>query len=115
MSRHTGMILKHSHNICICLLMQDQHHTPSSLREQSTSVWNELGGINVLDFDGHVELLVPTIECLKNALADPYYKQVVEGDEGKFLDPKNCARTVGWEEVYVLDRKVQDTPNVVYG
>ena len=69
----------------------------------------------MIDFDGHVELLVPTIECLKNALADPYYKEAVEPDEAKFLDPPNCSRTVGWEEVYVLDGKVQETPNVVIG
>ena len=52
---------------------------------------------------------------MKAALADPYYKRVVEGDEAKFLDPPNCSRTVGWEEVYVLDNKIQETPNVITG
>lgn len=82
-----------------------QYHTPKDIRDLSSEVWGELGGSNQLDYDGHVELLVPDVQCLKNALADPYYQNTVLGDESKFLDPPNCARTVGWEEVYVLDGK----------
>ncbi|KAK4494572.1 hypothetical protein PRZ48_013928 [Zasmidium cellare] len=78
-----------------------QYHTPTQTTTQSTEVWTGLGGANVLQFDGHVELTVPNVECLKRALEDAYYQSDVLPDEGKFIDAANSFRTCGWEEVKI--------------
>ena len=65
-----------------------------------------LGGANVSDFDGHVELTVPNLDVLKACLSDPYYKSDVEPDEHKFLDAAKSMRTLGWEELKIEDNKV---------
>lgn len=78
-----------------------QYHTPEHTKTQSTEVWTGLGGSNVLQFDGHVELTVPNVDALKRALEDPYYESDVLPDEGKFIDAANSFRTCGWEELKI--------------
>ncbi|KAJ4318874.1 hypothetical protein N0V94_004204 [Neodidymelliopsis sp. IMI 364377] len=80
-----------------------QYHLRSEVRSLSETVWTAIGGDSVLEFDGQVELLVPSIECLQNALNDPYYKEHVQKDEEKFIDGSKSSKTVGWEEMYIVD------------
>lgn len=83
-----------------------QYHTPSKERKKSEEVWQVLGGANISDFDGEVELTAPNLEALKSALNDPYYKSDVEPDEHKFLDASKSMRTMGWEELKIENNKV---------
>lgn len=53
-----------------------------------------------------MELTVPNIEALKNALADPYYKSHVQPDEAKFINANGCYRTFGYQQVFIMDNKV---------
>lgn len=39
-------------------------------------------------------------------MEDPYHKEVVQPDEAKLVDRQSVRRTVGYEEVWVQDRKV---------
>ncbi|KAF2106979.1 EthD domain-containing protein [Lophiotrema nucula] len=80
-----------------------QYHLRSDACNQSEKIWTGLGGENVLDFDGQVELLVPNVECLQEALDDPYYKGHVQPDEEKFIDANKSYKTCGWEEKYIHD------------
>lgn len=85
-------------------------------REKAKSVWEFLGQQSIHEFDGHCQLFAPSLECFKNALADPYYRDVVLPDEAKFLDGSKCMRTVGWEECYINDGKVvHKEPNYTIG
>lgn len=64
-----------------------------------------LGGKHTLDYDGIVELIVPSIKCLQNAFNDPYYISHVQPDEKCFIDSENSYGTFGWEETYISDGK----------
>lgn len=75
------------------------------MREQVLGVRDD---VNVLDFDGHAEIVVPNKDCLKALVDDPYYKDVVEKDEFKLLDKASVTRTVSYEEVWVKDGEVVD-------
>ena len=75
------------------------------MREQVLGVRDD---VNILDFDGHAEIVVPNEDCLKALVDDPYYKEVVEKDEFKLLDKASVTRTVGYEEVWVKDGEVVD-------
>lgn len=66
-------------------------------------MWDHLGNLSISDFDGHCQLHVPSLECLKNALADPYYREVVMPNEDKLIDGSKCMRTLGWEQCYIED------------
>lgn len=57
-------------------------------------------------WDGQAELLMPSLSCLQGARRDAYYVDVVAVDEAKFMDLGKCRATVGWEEVYVAEKRV---------
>ncbi|KAA8645023.1 hypothetical protein EYZ11_012838 [Aspergillus tanneri] len=59
------------------------------------------GGDQVLDFDGHAEVLLDNWDILDRLRADPYYKDVVEPSEAKLIDKGSVKRRVGYEEVWV--------------
>jgi len=40
-----------------------------------------------------------------NDIVDPYYEEVIAPDEASFFDLASSRFTVGWEEVYVDERK----------
>ena len=63
-------------------------------------------GLTAFDFDGHGEIVVPNEDCLKSMVNDPYFTDVVEKDEAKFLDKESIVRRVGYEEVWVQDGQV---------
>lgn len=75
------------------------------MREQVLGVGDD---VNILDFDGHAEIVVPNEDCLKALVDDPYYKDVVEKDEFKLLDKASVTRIVSYEEVWVKDGEVVD-------
>ena len=77
------------------------------MREQILGVRDD---VDILDFDGHAEIVVPNEGCLKALVEDPYYKEVVEKDEFKLLDKASVTRTVGYEEVWVKDGEVVEAP-----
>ena len=79
------------------------------MREQILGVRDD---VDILDFDGHAEIVVPNEDCLKALVEDPYYKEVVEKDEFKLLDKASVTRTVGYEEVWVKDGEVVEGPSM---
>ena len=95
-----------------------QYHTPSSVREQAKSVPG-LSQASIAEYDGFVELLMPSLSCFDEAQKDPYYQEVVVPDELKFADVPRTQILVGWEEVYVQDGKVVEVQpgqaNIVTG
>ncbi|THY26956.1 hypothetical protein D6D01_04261 [Aureobasidium pullulans] len=81
-----------------------QYHTPSEIRNQCEF---GQGPSQIAEFDGYVELTVPSIEALKRAFDDPFYKSHVAPDEAVFIDAQGTRRTFGYEEVYINDGKVE--------
>lgn len=88
------------------MISAEQYHTPSATRALGETVWTTLGKDHILDFDGIVELVVPNVEALQNALADPVYRDKVQPDEEAFIDGAKSFRSVGYEQVYIADGKV---------
>jgi len=78
-----------------------------------------LSQANIADYDGLMELTMPSLSCFDEAQKDPYYLEVVAPDELKFADVPRTKILIGWEEVYVKDgKKVEVQPgeaNVVRG
>ncbi|KAJ2990137.1 hypothetical protein NUW58_g3105 [Xylaria curta] len=83
-----------------------QYHTPSKYRGQTEEMWPGLGVDLVADYDGHAEFTVPSIEALKNAFADPFYKSHVQPDELKLFDPVRSYATFGYTRIYIDANKV---------
>lgn len=50
-----------------------------------------------------------------DGFADPYYEEVIAPDEASFFDLASSKLTVGWEEVYVDDRKDGEVATSVAG
>ncbi|KAH6671368.1 EthD domain-containing protein [Halenospora varia] len=86
------------------ILGYTQYHTPSSARALLGPLANKVG-LSISPYDGHVEILLRSVEDLENALKDPLYAEVVGPDEG-FMDQSRSMVTVGWEEVYIRDGKI---------
>lgn len=63
-------------------------HTPKHIRELSKTLSSNINKMEVVDYDGFVEMWVRESDfaCLDRAREDPYYKDVVEPDEKKFFD-----------------------------
>ena len=49
---------------------------------------------------------MPSLDCIANALNDPFYREVVVPDEEKFISARSCQRTVGYEECFIKDNRV---------
>jgi hypothetical protein len=60
-------------------------------------------------YDGHVEIVVRSMDDLMRALNDPLYPDQVGPNEERFLDQSRSVVTVGWEEVFVKDGEVVNT------
>ncbi|EED11985.1 conserved hypothetical protein [Talaromyces stipitatus ATCC 10500] len=60
---------------------------------------------STLDFDGHAEILVDSLDIIKALQEDPYYKAVIEPDESNLIDFQSVRHIIGYEEVWVLDGK----------
>lgn len=90
------------------ILSYKQYHCPSSLRTSFTTALPSLGKTaeSSADYDGFVELLMPSLDCYEKALQDEYYKNVVGPDDQYFADMERSKIMIGWEEVYVQDGKV---------
>ncbi|OJJ30193.1 hypothetical protein ASPWEDRAFT_701596 [Aspergillus wentii DTO 134E9] len=85
-----------------------QYHQPPQYR--ATKLWEYLGADSIANWDGHVQLYVPSLDCIGNALNDPFYKEVVIPDEDKFISAKSCMRTAGYEECFIMNNRVVETP-----
>lgn len=94
------------------ILSYKQYHCPSSLRQSFTSAIPSLskGADSAADYDGFVELLMPSLDCYEKALQDEYYVNVVAPDDKYFADMERSKMLVGWEEVYVQDGKPVNFP-----
>jgi hypothetical protein len=79
-----------------------KYHTPSRFQQLLQVT---LGGKRTLDYDGIVELVVPSMKCLHDAFNDSYYFDVVKPDEEQFIDGGNSFATYGWEETYISEEK----------
>ena len=81
-------------------LTNGKYHTPSFYKRQAEELLG-LPSSSISDFDGHAEFTVASLDDLKAAFSDPYYKSDVEPDENKFFEASTSVCTVGWEEVKV--------------
>lgn len=87
-----------------------QYHQPPQYRADATKLWEYLGADSIANWDGHVQLYVPSLDCIANALNDPFYKEVVIPDEDKFISAKSCMRTAGYEECFIMNNRVVEAP-----
>lgn len=90
------------------IISYKQYHCPASLRKSFTSALPSLGkGVDSsADYDGFVELLMPSLDCYEKALQDEYYINVVGPDDKYFADMDKSKIMIGWEEAYVQDGRV---------
>lgn len=93
-----------------------QYHSTSKLRDLLVKAMPSIGGeidknSMISDYDGHVELLMPNLDCYQRAIEDEYYKNVIAPDEQEFADWSSSKLTVGWEEVYIQNGKVVNLKN----
>lgn len=86
----------------LSLTSPSKYHTPLQSQQLLQAT---LGGKPTLDYDGVVELKVPSIKCLQDAFNDPYYFSHVQPDEQMFIDGDNSHAAFGWEETYISDAK----------
>jgi hypothetical protein len=84
--------------------MKHQYHTPSQFRKQCEF---GQGSAHIAEFDGYVELTVPSIESLEAAFNDAFYKSHVAPDEAAFIDAEETRRTFGYEEIHINNGKAQ--------
>ena len=63
-------------------------------------------GAGILDFDGHAEVTVPTIEVLKKLVEDNFFSEFAKPDEAALVDLSSVMRTIGYEEIHVDHGKV---------
>ena len=80
-----------------------QYHTPPELYTQALGTH---ANANILDFDGHAELVFPNIDLLKKLVGDNFFEEFAKLDGEPLVDLNNVMQTVGYEEVYVEDGKV---------
>jgi len=63
-----------------------------------------------LDYDGIALFEVSSLEKFSNAFRDPYYREVIEVDEHRFLDKKSVqvigASTIGISKTFVDNNSV---------
>ncbi|KAJ5649189.1 uncharacterized protein N7484_002912 [Penicillium longicatenatum] len=60
--------------------------------------------------DGHVQLYVPSLDCIANALDDPFYKDVVIADEDNSIWAKYWMWTVEYGERVMVNCEVVENP-----
>ena len=60
---------------------------------------------NVLDFDGHAEVVVPNIDVLKKLVEDNFFGEFATPDEEALIDMNSVMRTIGYEEIHVENGK----------
>ncbi len=75
------------------------------MRDQAKSVPG-LSQASMAQYDGFVELLMPSLSCFDEAQKDPYYQEVILKDEAKFADGPRTQIIVGYEEVHIQDGKI---------
>lgn len=59
-----------------------------------------------MDFDGHMEAVVESIDVLKKLVRDDYFAGFVEPDGQALVDMDSVMRTIGYEEVFVEKGKM---------
>ncbi|KAJ5673317.1 hypothetical protein N7507_002444 [Penicillium longicatenatum] len=87
-----------------------QYHQPPQYRAEATKLWKDLGADSISDWDGHVQLYVPSLDCIANALDDPFYKDVVIADEDNFISAKYWMWTVEYGECVMVSSEVVENP-----
>ena len=60
---------------------------------------------NILDFDGHAEVVVPNIDVLRKLVEDNFFSEFAKPDEEALVDMKSVMRTIGYEETHVENGK----------
>ena len=60
---------------------------------------------NILDFDGHAEVVVPNIDVLKKLVEDNFFAEFATPDEEALIDMNSVMRTIGYEEIHVENGK----------
>ncbi|MCJ1237159.1 hypothetical protein MMC14_005144 [Varicellaria rhodocarpa] len=64
------------------------------------------GDASILDFDGHAEVVVPSIEVLKKLVEDNFFTDFTTPDEEALVDMVSMKRSIGYEEIHVDKGKV---------
>ena len=60
---------------------------------------------DILDFDGHAEVVVPNIDVLKKLVEDNFFAEFAKPDEEALVDMNSVKRTIGYEEIHVENGK----------
>ncbi|RDB30769.1 putative decarboxylase tpcK [Hypsizygus marmoreus] len=71
-----------------------QVHTPQSLRSALTP--------SAMEYDGYGQLTAQSLEDIQAALQDPYYAEVIEPDERRFIDKSAAMVTAAGHQVDIL-------------
>jgi hypothetical protein len=59
----------------------------------------------ILDFDGHAEVVVPSIEVLKKLVEDNFFADSATPDQEAITDMGSVMRSIGYEEIHVENGK----------
>ncbi|KAE8152363.1 EthD domain-containing protein [Aspergillus avenaceus] len=92
------------------VIKYSQYHQPPQYRADATKLWEYLGADSITNWDGHVQLYLPSLDCIANALSNPFYKEVVIPDGDQFISAKSCMRTAGYEECFIMNNRVVEIP-----
>ena len=79
-----------------------QYHTPPEMSTQALGIHDDA---KTLDFDGHAEVVVPSIDVLKKLVEDDFFSAFAKPDEEALVDVNSVVRTIGYEEIHVENGK----------
>ena len=80
-----------------------QYHTPPEMCAQALGIHDDA---KILDFDGHAEVVIPSIEVVKKLVEDNFFSEFATPDEEALVDMNSVMRTIGYEEIHVENGKV---------
>ena len=79
-----------------------QYHTPP---EMSTETLGIHDGAGTLEFNGHAEIVVPSLDVLKKLVQDNFFSEFAKPDEAALVDIGSVMRTIGYEEIHMENGK----------
>ncbi|PVH92520.1 hypothetical protein DM02DRAFT_605204 [Periconia macrospinosa] len=75
-----------------------QYHAPPELKTQALGIHDDA---DILDFDGHAEVVVPDLDTLRRLVEDDFFEAFAKPDEAALVDLTSVRRSIGYEEHHV--------------
>ncbi|KAF2867148.1 hypothetical protein BDV95DRAFT_611020 [Massariosphaeria phaeospora] len=75
-----------------------QYHAPPELTPQGLGIHDDAG---ILDFDGHAEVVVRSLDVLRKLVEDNFFSEFAKPDEAELVDLGSVRRSIGYEEHHV--------------